>query len=152
MCSIKKNGSCGVGIERGREFMECLQSCNYKFLWHSEHVVSLQVCVVHLAAWQVGRSVFSLVLQKQFIPLRQDNHESMHNILWVIARKILSPTPCLSLSLPLLKVTVISGNNRELFTALIFFLLFYIALLYNYRFMFSTSLTNYAVKTFHSFN
>jgi hypothetical protein len=32
------------------------------------------------------------VLQKQFIPLRQDNHEGMHKILWVIARKLLSPT------------------------------------------------------------
>jgi hypothetical protein len=55
---------------------------------------------------------FSPVLQKQFIPLGQDNHESMHKILWIIARKILSL--CLTLSLP--KVTVISESNWNAFT------------------------------------
>lgn len=49
------------------------------------------------SAWPVCRSVwwirpapaFPLVLQKQFIPPGQDNHESMHKILWIIARKLI---------------------------------------------------------------
>jgi hypothetical protein len=39
MLTLKTKGSSGDDTKGRAEFMECLRSCNYKFLWHSKHVV-----------------------------------------------------------------------------------------------------------------
>jgi hypothetical protein len=35
-CKVKAHGSGEEGVEGKAEFMECLQTCNYRFLWHTE--------------------------------------------------------------------------------------------------------------------